>query len=82
MTTTNTHDYADTRRNPADPTRWNAWRYPTEAEISRGRREDDMFYCGSSATADGAFEFLKRSADGTWNGQVQHGLDGEVRDSR
>lgn len=71
-----------TRKNPADPTRWNAWRFPTEAEIARGRGADDMFYRGSSATPDGAWEFLDQGQDGTWNGQIQHGLDGEVRNAR
>ena len=72
----------ENRKNPADPNRYNAWRYPTTEEIARGRREDDMFYCGSSATKQGAFEFLDYdSTKGTFSGQVQWGTDGEVLNS-
>lgn len=68
--------------NVSDPTRYNAYRFPTEAEIRRGREETDMFFVGASATLEGAFDFLERGEAGAWNGQVQLGHDGPVYNSR
>lgn len=65
-------------KNPADPNRWNAWRYPTAEEIQRGRKDFDMFYCGSSATLAGALELLRGDDGRLRPGQAQWGRDGEV----
>ncbi len=69
---------SETRTNPADPNRWNAWRYPTQDEIARGRQDYDMFYVGSSETRNGAYAFLPRNEAGQPVGQVQWARDGEV----
>lgn len=64
----------DTRNNPAQSNRWNAWRFPTEAEIARGRREDDPFWVGASLDRGEAERMLREHG----GGQVQWGCDGEV----
>jgi len=64
--------YPGQRNNPAQNNRWNAWRYPTPAEIARGRGEEDMFWVGAEIDRSTAEHLLR---DG---GQIQFGADGEV----
>lgn len=62
----------DHRNNPAQANRWNAWRFPTLAEIANGRAPHDMFWVGARLTKAEALRLL----DG--DGQLQWGVDGEV----
>lgn len=58
----------------AQDNRWNAYRYPTEEEISRGRAEWDMFWVGADLDRENA----RRMLDEHGGGQLQFSKDGEV----
>lgn len=68
----------DTRNNPAQPNRWNAWRYPGPEELARGRAAHDMYWVGAALTQNEALAMLPRGEDGQHEGQIQWGVDGEV----
>lgn len=70
---------SDPRPNPAQANRWNAWRYPTDGEIARGRAAHDMYWIGASMVESEAAGMLPRGEDGQHAGQLQYGVDGEVK---
>lgn len=53
--------------------KWNAWRFPTQEEISQGADPWDLVFVGSAAFPEDAREMLPEQG-----GQVQQGLTGPV----
>lgn len=64
----------DPRSNPAEPRRWNAWRFPTVWEVADGRGEDDPYWVGASRDKAEAAAMLRPYG----GGQIQWDLDGTV----
>lgn len=75
-----THDHVrNLGRNPAaQANRWNAYRYPTQAEIAAGRPNWYMIWVGCDVDQSVAHAMLPRGARGLRTGQLQWGIDGQV----